>query len=59
MANVFLSTIDYVREFSRRFGTIRKALFQNFWENSRLHNVFRIADSFLPIVKDIVKDECR
>ena len=60
MANVFLSTIDCVREFSRRFWTIRKTLFQNFWENPRLHNVSRIADLFLTIVKEILKDNtCR
>ena len=58
-ANVFLSTICYVREFSRRFWAIRKTLCQNFWENSRLHNVFRIADLFLAIVKDILKNKCR
>lgn len=59
-ANVLLSTmIYYVREFSRRFWAIRNTLFQNVWENSRLHNVSRVADLFLAIVKDILKNKCR
>lgn len=48
-----------LREFSRRFWAIRNTLFQNVWENSRLHNVSRVADLFLAIVKDILKNKCR